>query len=372
MQPKLKSPTYRQVHEKPPHTYQAYLSRDETERRYDELVDYENRYEAARTGVNHSYEYDGGRSVQGHNLNKYRGGVHHHGLDRCKLLALEDGSSRGDGSFPFDSQFALKYAETARSPLSAHVQPRLIRLRDEVSCYPVPFLLEKLTMIERLEREERFILHPNDVSLYMESVSRSKDIVASSQYKECSNTSSGTSRMNYAPMIEDDMDFLGDIHSRSSTKLRQSLYLNEYGENHNYNTLEDYAARHKKLRSYQYDKVSSSRGDNMDYVYPKGKPRYTSDYGHSYERTSFLEQAVLDKRHAQAQILLEPHRENLNDTEFPQRDVINNSSCNYHSLEKQPVSMRNLQILLRYSKAQARSYEKVQCYGDTVPPRYND
>ncbi|XP_060185995.1 uncharacterized protein LOC132615405 isoform X2 [Lycium barbarum] len=209
VQPKLKSPAYQQVDEKPRRHYEASLSRDEMERRYDELVDYENRYEAARTGVDYDYEYDGARSVQGHNSNKDRGGVHHHGLDRHKLLALEDGASRS---------------------------------------------------------------------------------------KECLTTSSGTSKMNYAPMIQDDMHFLGDIHSRSSTKLRQPLYLNEYSENHSYNTLQDYAAGHKELTGYQYDKVSSPRGDNLNYVYPEGRPRDTSDYVHSYERTSLLEQAILPRR----------------------------------------------------------------------------
>ncbi|MCD9561245.1 hypothetical protein HAX54_020248 [Datura stramonium] len=338
VQPQLKSHGYKHVHEKPPHNYQASLSRDEIGRRY-ELFDYENRYEAARTGVNYDYEYDSARCVQGHDANKERGGVHHHGLNGRKLLALEDGSIRGARSLPFDSQSASKYVETARSPLSVQVQPRQIRHRDEIARYPDPFLLDKLSAIEMLEREERSRFHHKDVSLYMESASRSKDLAASSQYKECLTTSSGTSRMNCAPMIQDDMHFLGDTHSRSSTKLRQPLYLNEYGENHSYNTLEDYAAGPKELTSYQYDKVCSPRGDNMDYVYPKGRPRDTSDYGHSYERTTLLEQAVLDKRHARAQILLEPLGENINDDESPRRDVINSSSRDHHSLNKQAVSM---------------------------------
>ncbi|XP_055830834.1 uncharacterized protein LOC129899848 [Solanum dulcamara] len=336
---KSKSPVYRQVHKKPQHHYQASLSRDEKERRRYDLFDYEYRYEAAhRTGVDYDYEYVSARSVQSHNMNKERGGVHQYGSDRHKLLVLEDGSSRGAHSLPFDSQ-SSKYVEAARSPLSTHVQPREIRFRDEIARYPDPFLVDKLSAIEMLEREERTRFHPKDVSRYMESVSRSKDLAAPSQYKECSATSSGTSRMNYAPMIQDDMHLLGDIHSRSSTKHRQPLYLNEYGENQIYNTLEDYAAGHKELTSYQYDKVSSPRADNMDYVYPKGIPRDTSDYVHSYEKMPFLEQAVLDKRHARAQILLVPLRENISDDEFARRDVINSSSWDHHSLNKQPVSM---------------------------------
>uniref|UniRef100_A0A3Q7IQ31 XS domain-containing protein n=1 Tax=Solanum lycopersicum TaxID=4081 RepID=A0A3Q7IQ31_SOLLC len=181
--------------------------------------------------------------------------------------------------------------------------------------------------------------HPKDVSCYTESALQSKDLALPSQYKECLATSSGTSRMNYTPMIQDDMHLLGDIHSRISTKLRQPLYLNKYEENHSYNTLEDYAAGLKGLTSYQSDKVSSPRGDNMNHVYPRGRPSDTSDYGHSYERTTLLEQAVLDKRHARAQILLEPLRENISDNEFPRRDVIKSSSWDHHSLNKQPVSM---------------------------------
>uniref|UniRef100_M1BPX6 XS domain-containing protein n=1 Tax=Solanum tuberosum TaxID=4113 RepID=M1BPX6_SOLTU len=341
VQPQLKSPpVYHQVHEKPQHHYQASLSRDEEESRRYELFDYEDRYEAARrTGVDYDYEYDCARSVQGHNVNIERGGVHHYELDRHKQLGLEDGLSRGAHSLPFDSQSATKYVETARGPLSAHVQPQEIRLRDEIARYPDPFLLDKLSAIEMLEREERTRFHPKDVSRYTEPALQSKDLALPSQYKECLATSSGTSRMNYAPMIQDDMHLLGDIHSRFSTKLRQPLYLNEYEENHSYNTLEDYAAGHKGLTSYQSDKVSSPRGDNMDHVYPKGRPRDTSDYGHSYVRTTLPEQAVLDNRHARAQILLEPLRENISDNEFPRRDVINSTSWDHHSLNKQPVSM---------------------------------
>ncbi|XP_049380689.1 uncharacterized protein LOC125845262 isoform X1 [Solanum stenotomum] len=342
VQPQLKSPpVYHQAHEKPQqHHYQASLSRDEEESRRYELFDYEDRYEAARrTGVDYDYEYDCARSVQGHNVNIERGGVHHFELDRHKQLGLEDGLSRGAHSLPFDSQSATKYVETARGPLSAHVQPQEIRLRDEIARYPDPFLLDKLSAIEMLEREERTRFHPKDVSRYTEPALQSKDLALPSQYKECLATSSGTSRMNYAPMIQDDMHLLGDIHSRFSTKLRQPLYLNEYEENHSYNTLEDYAAGHKGLTSYQSDKVSSPRGDNMDHVYPKGRPRDTSDYGHSYVRTTLPEQAVLDNRHARAQILLEPLRENISDNEFPRRDVINSTSWDHHYLNKQPVSM---------------------------------
>ncbi|KAK4707983.1 hypothetical protein R3W88_028908 [Solanum pinnatisectum] len=339
VQPQLKSPpVYHQAHEKPQHHYQASLSRDEEESRRYELFDYENRYEAARrSGVDYDYEYGSARSVQGHNVNIERGGVHHYELDRHKQLGLADGLSRGAHSLPFDSQSATKYVETARGPLSAHMQPQEIRLRDEIARYPDPFLLDKLSAIVMLEREERTRFHPKDVSRYMESALQSKDLALPSQYKECLATSSGASRMNYAPMIQDDMHLLGDIHSRISTKLRLPLYLNE--ENHSYNTLEDYAAGHKGLTSYQSVKVRSPRCDNMDHVYPRGRPRDTSDYGHSYERTTLLEQAVLDKRHAQAQILLEPLREIISDNEFPQRDVINSSSWDHHSLNKQPVSM---------------------------------
>ncbi|KAF3680256.1 putative cyanidin-3-O-glucoside 2-O-glucuronosyltransferase-like [Capsicum annuum] len=337
VQPQLKSPVYRQMHEKPPHHYQVSLSRDEAGRRR-ELFDYENRYEAACSGVNYDYEYDRAGSVQGHNVNKERGDVHHYGPDRHKLLALEDGSRRGAQSLPFDSQSVPKYVATAKSPLSPHVQPREIRLRDQVARYPDPFLLDKLSAIEMLEREERSRFHPKDVTTYMESAFRSKDLAVSSQYKECLSTSSGTSRLNYVPMTKDDMHSLGDIHSRSSTKLRQPLYLNEYGEEHSYNTLEDYAAGRKELTSYQYGKVSSPRGDNMYHVYHKGGPRDTS-YGHSYEGTTLLEQALLDKRRPRAQILSEPLRVNITDNEFPRRDITNSSSGDHRFLNKQPVSM---------------------------------
>ncbi|CAN4126460.1 unnamed protein product [Withania somnifera] len=338
VQPHLKSPVYRQVHEKPPHHYWDSLGRDEKERRY-EFVDYESRYEVARTGVNYDYGYDSARSVQGRNANKERGGVHHYGSDRHKLLVLADGSSRGAHTLPFDSQSSSQYVETARSPLSGHVQPREIRLRDEVARYPDPLLLDKLSTIEMIEREERFRIHPKDVFLYRESASQSKNLAASSQYKECLTTSPGASRMNYAPMIHDDMYFLGDIPARSSAKLKQPVYLNEYGENHSFNTLEDYGAVHKELTGYQYDKVSSLRGGIMDDVYPKGRPRDTSGYGHSYDRTTLLEQEVLDKRHARAQILLKPLRENIRDNEFPRRDAINSSSWDHYSLNKRSVSM---------------------------------
>nr|XP_018621855.1 uncharacterized protein LOC104118954 isoform X2 [Nicotiana tomentosiformis] len=359
MHPQLKSLAYRHTHEKKPrHHYQASLSsRNETRRRYDEFFDDEDRYEARGAGVNYDYEYDSSRSVQGRNENQERvlGSMHHHGLDRQKLLYLEDGSSRGGHTLPFDSQSTSKYVETARRPLSVHVQPQQIRLRDEVSHYPDPFLLDKLSAIEMIEREERSGFHPKDVSHYLESASRSKNVAASSQYKERVTTSSGISRMNYAPVVQDDMHLLGDIHSRSSTKLRQPSYLNEYGENHSYNTLEEYAAGHKERTSYQYAKVSPPSGDDMDYLYPKGRPRDTSDYGHSYERTSMLGQAVLDKRHAWAPIYLEPPlRENTDDAEFPRRDVINSSSWDHHSLTKQSVSMNLLDArsLVRSSQGQ--------------------
>lgn len=370
VQRRLKSPVY--VHEKPQHHYRASMSRDEKERRY-EFVNYDNRYEAARTGVNYDYEYDSARSVQGHYANKERGGVHHYGSDRHKLLVLEDGSSRGAHTLPFDSQSSSKYVDTARSPLSDDVQPRQIRLTDEVARYPDPFLVDKLSAIEMLEREERSRFHPKDVFLYRESASRSKDLATSSQYKECLTTSSGTSRMNYAPMIQDDMHLLGDIHARSSTKLRQPLYLNEYGENYSYNTLEDYAARHKELTSYQHANVSSPRGDNVDYVYPKGRPRDTSDYGHSYERTTLLEQAALDKRRARAQILLEPLRENISDNEFPRRDVINSSSWDHHSLKKQPDSMSFFDGRSLVRSSQGQFYvDSDDTNVDTQNPRKSD
>lgn len=345
-----RSPPLEQV-QKRPHYDEGIMSRDfplpaESYRRY-ETFDYVdmNNADVNNTGLRDNYgnKHSSLKGIREKEFDGSRVDTSARRMVTEKSMVLEDGKGLGgEYRLPGNMGPTSKYDEQIGNFSSTQVNMGLGRFKDDRVRYPDVFLSGKLSVTEAYEKGEKRMFHSRDAShSILPTTAQSKDLMGTSQFKEFASSSSGNWRANFPGTYRDDMPLPSEEYQRSSAKSTEPLIFSGYGQR--FDAERDPEVEHKGPTFYRRDTFSPTKAERRDFIYPRPGVREGEDYGYQsdeiYRGMALHEQADYDHKDLLRSSMMEgPITERVDNTEFPRRNLSNNSLWDHPSLEKQPGS----------------------------------